>query len=215
MRHTGRNIPWFIERFGGLLLVILTVALPVINFVNGWGMLSEHLRTETEIYARQVSSLINRNPDMWKYETIRLVGLLVKSGEDPHTESFRILDLEGNVVAHRTAHINWPRMTRSHSLMDSGVLVGSIEETTSLRPLIVESAVLAAAGTGITLLLFLLFRVYPMVALRNALDLLSREKGRAKVTLQSIGDGVISTDPVDRVLIINRAAERITGWTQA
>lgn len=38
---------------------------------------------------------------------------------------------------------------------------------------------------------------------------------RARVTLQSIGDGVISTDPEDRVLIVNRMAERITGWTQA
>ena len=73
-----RNIPRFIERFGGLLLVILAVALPVLYFVNGWEMENEHLRTETEIYARQVSSLINRNPDMWKYETIRLEGLLAK-----------------------------------------------------------------------------------------------------------------------------------------
>ena len=131
------------------------------------------------------------------------------------SESLRILDLEGNIVTQRKERPAWPRMTRSHPLMDSGVIVGSLEESASLRPLIVDSTVLAAAGTGITLLLFLLFRVYPISALRNALDMLSREKGRATVTLQSIGDGVISTDPEDRVLIINRMAERITGWTQA
>jgi signal transduction histidine kinase len=175
----------------------------------------EHLRTETEIYARQVSSLINRNPRMWKYETIRLEGLLAKPLEDPHTESLRILDLEGNIVTQRKERPAWPRMTRTHPLMDSGVIVGSIEESASLRPLIVETTVLGMAGSGITLLLFLLFRVYPISALRNALDMLSREKGRATVTLQSIGDGVISTDPEDRVLIVNRTAERITGWTQA
>ena len=78
-----------------------------------------------------------------------------------------------------------------------------------------ETAVLAIVGTAITLLLFFLLRTYPMAALRNALDMLSREKGRATVTLQSIGDGVISTDPEDRILIVNRMAERITGWTQA
>lgn len=215
MKATGRYIPQLIERFGGLLLVILAVALPVVYFVNGWKMESEHLRTETEIYARQVSSLINRNPDMWKYETIRLGGLLSKPLDDPHTETLRILDLEGNLVTQRKERPAWPRMTRSHPLMDSGVIVGSLEESASLRPLILDSTVLATAGTGITLLLFLLFRVYPISALRNALDMLSREKGRAAVTLQSIGDGVISTDPEDRVLIINRMAERITGWTQA
>lgn len=215
MKGTGRNIPQLIERFGGVLLVILAVALPVVYFVNGWELLSEHLRTETEIYARQMSSLINRNPDMWKYETIRLEGLLAKYPEDLHVVSIRVLDLEGALVMQREERPGWPRMTRSNPLMDSGVIVGILEESASLRPLIVETSLLGMAGSGITLLLFLLYRVYPISALRNALAMLSREKGRATVTLQSIGDGVISTDPEDRVLIVNRIAERITGWTQA
>ncbi|HLO09444.1 MAG TPA: two-component sensor histidine kinase, partial [Desulfobacteria bacterium] len=135
MNGTGRSSPRFIERFGGLLLMILAVALPVLYFVTGWEMESEHLRTETELYARQVSSLINRNPDMWKYETIRIDGLLAKPGDDPHTESLRILDLEGNIVTQRKERPAWPRMTRTHPLMDSGVVVGSLEESSSLRPL--------------------------------------------------------------------------------
>jgi C4-dicarboxylate-specific signal transduction histidine kinase len=215
MKEPGRNIPRLIEGFGGLLLLILALVLPVAYFAIGFGLQGEHLRTETEIHARQVSSLINRNPDMWKYETIRLDALLVKSRDDPHTVSFLILDLEGNIVTQRTERLDRPRITRSHPLMDSGVIVGSIEESASLRPLIVDSAFLAMAGTAVTMVLFLLFRVYPVSALRNALDMLSREKGRATVTLQSIGDGVISTDREDRVLIVNRMAERITGWTQA
>jgi len=215
LKGTGSYIPRFFEGFGGVLLLLFLAALPALYFVNGLGMEREHLRTEAEIYSRQVSSLINRNPEMWKYETIRLKAILVKSQEDPHSESLRVLDLEGNLVAERTERVGWPRIAKSHPLMDSGVIVGFIEESASLRPLIVKTALLAGVGTGIALLLFLLFRVYPISALRNAHDLLSREKGRAKVTLQSIGDGVISTDPEDRVLIVNRAAERITGWTQA
>ena len=77
-------------------------------------MHSEHLRTETEIYARQVSSLINRNPDMWRYETIRLEGILAKRQEDPHPESLRILDQEGNIVTQRSERPGRPLMTRSH-----------------------------------------------------------------------------------------------------
>jgi signal transduction histidine kinase len=211
----GWNIPRRIEGFGAVLLLILAVAMPVLYFVNGWEMESEHLRTETEIYARQVSSLINRNPEMWKYETIRLDGLLAKHPEEDRVESVRVQDLEGNPVMLREEFLPWPRMTRTHPLMDSGVIVGSLEESASLRPLIVETSLLTILGAGIALLLFFLFRTYPMTALRNALDMLSREKGRAAVTLQSIVDGVISTDPEDRVLIVNRMAERITGWTQA
>ena len=47
---------------------------------------------------------------------------------------------------------------------------------------------------------------------REARELLATEKERLAVTLRSIGDGVISTDILGRVVLINRAAEELTGW---
>jgi diguanylate cyclase (GGDEF)-like protein/PAS domain S-box-containing protein len=41
---------------------------------------------------------------------------------------------------------------------------------------------------------------------------LATEKERLSVTLQSIGDGVISTDAQGKVIFMNLAAERLTGW---
>jgi diguanylate cyclase (GGDEF)-like protein/PAS domain S-box-containing protein len=41
---------------------------------------------------------------------------------------------------------------------------------------------------------------------------LATEKERLSVTLQSIGDGVISTDAQGKVTFMNLAAERMTGW---
>lgn len=40
------------------------------------------------------------------------------------------------------------------------------------------------------------------------------DKERLRVTLQSIGDGVIATDEQGRVVIINPVAEELTGWTE-
>jgi PAS domain S-box-containing protein len=45
-------------------------------------------------------------------------------------------------------------------------------------------------------------------------DRLSAEKERLAVTLQSIGDGVITTDVDGRVLMINPVGESLTGWPQ-
>lgn len=42
---------------------------------------------------------------------------------------------------------------------------------------------------------------------------LRHEKDRIQVTLASIGDGVISTDPEHRVEYLNPSAEALTGWT--
>ncbi len=44
---------------------------------------------------------------------------------------------------------------------------------------------------------------------------LSREKELLAVTLRSIGDGVITADKEGRVVLLNRRAEELTGWTQA
>lgn len=44
---------------------------------------------------------------------------------------------------------------------------------------------------------------------------LAVEQERLAVTLQSIGDGVITTDIAGRVLMVNRMAEELTGWSQA
>jgi diguanylate cyclase (GGDEF)-like protein/PAS domain S-box-containing protein len=41
------------------------------------------------------------------------------------------------------------------------------------------------------------------------------EKERATVTLQSIGDGVITTNTLGRVEYLNPVAEKLTGWTSA
>ncbi len=43
---------------------------------------------------------------------------------------------------------------------------------------------------------------------------LAEEKERLAVTLRSIGDGVITTDVEGRILLINKVAENLTGWTQ-
>ena len=44
---------------------------------------------------------------------------------------------------------------------------------------------------------------------------LASEKERLSVTLRSIGDGVITTDTAGRITLLNKAAERLTGWSQA
>jgi|GEM_PF-1566557 len=49
---------------------------------------------------------------------------------------------------------------------------------------------------------------------KRAEEALAAEKERLAVTLRSIGDGVITTDTNKKILLLNKAAEEITGWTQ-
>lgn len=49
---------------------------------------------------------------------------------------------------------------------------------------------------------------------KRAEEALASEKERLAVTLGSIGDGVITTDMEERVVLMNKVAEGLTGWTQ-
>ncbi|MEC4684731.1 MAG: PAS domain S-box protein [Nitrospirota bacterium] len=48
----------------------------------------------------------------------------------------------------------------------------------------------------------------------RAEEAIAAEKERLAVTLQSIGDGVITTDTDGNIVLINKIAEELTGWTQ-
>ena len=50
---------------------------------------------------------------------------------------------------------------------------------------------------------------------KQAEMVLAEEKERLAVTLRSIGDGVITTDTLGRIVLINKVAERLTGWSSA
>jgi diguanylate cyclase (GGDEF)-like protein/PAS domain S-box-containing protein len=52
-----------------------------------------------------------------------------------------------------------------------------------------------------------------MAERQTAEEAMLREKDRAQVTLNSIGDAVLSTDMDGRVTYLNGVAERMTGWT--
>ncbi len=51
--------------------------------------------------------------------------------------------------------------------------------------------------------------------LKTAEGLLAEEKERLRVTLESIGDGVISTDADECITFMNPVAEAMTGWSEA
>jgi diguanylate cyclase (GGDEF)-like protein/PAS domain S-box-containing protein len=71
-------------------------------------------------------------------------------------------------------------------------------------------------ATALGLIALALLRTHKLLAQRHAFaDALQMEKERAQITLESIGDGVITTDVDGAIAYMNPAAEALTHWKAA
>ena len=80
------------------------------------------------------------------------------------------------------------------------------------RPVHWVALVASLFGLYLATVLVVFTRVRAAETAREAREQLFAEKERAHVTLQSIGEAVITTDPTGVVDFINPAAEHLTGW---
>ncbi|MBI3949910.1 MAG: PAS domain S-box protein [Acidobacteria bacterium] len=73
------------------------------------------------------------------------------------------------------------------------------------------------AATSIIWAIFicgLLLTLKQVTERKRAEQALAAEKERLAVTLHSIGDGVITTDTEGKIVLVNKAAETLTGWAE-
>ncbi|MBS1243860.1 MAG: sensor hybrid histidine kinase, partial [Deltaproteobacteria bacterium] len=208
-RDLSRVIGWL----AGIVAVVAALGLPSIHFAIGYNAVESALRTEAEACSREMNRIAGANPDMWEFETVRIMSLLEQRFEEQAGDSRRVLDIAGNVIAATVELVPRPVLVRSHPIRESGRPVGTIEIRRTLRPLILHTGLFVLLGVLLGIVVYLVLWILPMAALRKALGQLSREKERAQVTLRSIADGVITTDAEGNVEFMNRHAEEMTGWS--
>jgi diguanylate cyclase (GGDEF)-like protein/PAS domain S-box-containing protein len=206
------------SRLLGLLIVavaaVLAIAIPAGYFGVRYAALGSSLQTKADVKAEVINQAISASPEMWRFEEHRLQELLVRLPIELEDEHAKIVTAQGDLVAQSAHVLALPVIMRTAPLFDSGAPVGQVEVQRSLRTLVIETGLSALLGVALaTALLWLMRR--QQARERQLTHAVFEEKERARVTLRSIGDAVITTDIEERVDYLNPVAERLTQWTLA
>lgn len=171
----------------GLVSVFVALVPPAAYVYFGVAAQGEVLRTECEINARLVSQMVSVNPQLWKFETDRLMVPLSRRPSDATPEIRRVIDSGGAMVAESADALAAPVLTRQAAVFDAGQAVGRVEISRSLRPVMTTGLAVFAASLLLAVAAFVVLRVLPLralaaatrdlVAARNAAESAARAKG--------------------------------------
>lgn len=119
---------------------------------------------------------------------------------------------EGEIVAPRG--IGKHMMVTSELYLENQRWILGISTITSTVAQKALTFIFTLSGVVVILGIIIFGLVFALIRLGRAEEDLAAEKERLGVTLRSIGDGVIATDKKGTVVLINKVAEALTGWTQ-
>lgn len=152
----------------GMAALAVTLVLPIGYFAISHQYLAGSLDAEAEMTSHLITELINANPELWRYEQIRLEELLARRVRDAHVESRRIMDSQSKLVAENAHSLKPPLVMRRHDLKDAGISVGTVEISRSLRPLLGRSSLIGLFGLFCGVGIFITLRVLPLRAVASA-----------------------------------------------
>lgn len=177
-----RTITWL----AGIGAAFVALILPIGYFTLSYQLQIGALDAEAEINGRLASQVISANPEMWRFQQLKMEEFLRRRPRHGHREVRRVLDNENRVIAESVDPLHRPIVTRSVQLWDSGVKVGRIEISRSLQPLLLQTAGMALLGLVLGLGLFVVMRAVPLRALQRALENNARFVEEIKVSKEKL-----------------------------
>lgn len=199
-------------RIAALVAIVVFLVLPAGHFFLKFNAIEAGLVTEGRMKAEVLSQLVTSRPDVWAFQEDRLHELLARRKGTDGNEMTCVFDFSGTEIACHGESLADPTLVRATPIFDSGRPAGKLEMRVSLRKLVFETGVVALLAAVLGVLVFGALRFLPARALDRALTALRHEQGRAKITLRSIGDAVITTDAEETITYLNPVAEQLTGW---
>ena len=196
------------------LMALAVVFLPVAAYVLfSYRYQEGDVQAEAEYGALAVNHVVAADPELWRYEHVRLLEAVSQrpgAGKDEHRQ---VLGHGAGVVVEVGGSVPPPHLTRSWPILDSGIAVGRVEVTRSLRPVVLRSLLLTVVLLPLAFLAFTLLRTLPLRAIRRGEEALRASEARFRALTERATDMTIVFDTDRRIQYWSRSAEETLGWT--
>jgi len=211
MIHTSGSAYSIASRFTVIFSVVAALILPVGYFIVSYQYVMGILKTEAEFNSELISGLISTNPELWRYETIRIEELLRRWPRSGAPEKRRIFDRENFLVAESGTILPSPELKVSLEVMESGEVAGRIEISRSMLPLLLKSGILALFGLGIGLLLY---RWLPFQAVIKAGKQLQDTNDFLRKVMEGSTNSLVVIDLAGNIQTFNGRFEALSGCSR-
>ena len=217
MAQQHDNLAATVIRIAAAIAVIVALSLPA----GYYGLSHQYqigaMRSEADFNAMLATQVIALNPDMWRFQQVRLKEMLDRDAPVIDLpEQRRILDEKNTVIAAGGASLRPPLISARAPLYDAGRIVGHFEVSRSLRPLLWETGLVALLGLALAAAVFVALKWLPLRALNRALSSLRQSEQLFSKAFH------VNPDPVmicrvrdEHILNVNQSFVRLTGYAAA
>ncbi|KAF0144299.1 MAG: two-component hybrid sensor and regulator [Nitrospirae bacterium] len=212
--HYTENVIKVTKNLAWVLGCFIFIMFPVIYFFAASEGLKGELDTEIAINASLYSRIIGRDPGLWKYRLLKMDEALYVTATEKK-EIHRIVDNDGNILFEKNDRPAMPLLTRTHNLYDMDRIVGRLEISHSLRPVLNRTILFGIAGLVFAAIFIISFNRISLKALKEhkrADEMIERLHHQNELILKSAGEGIYGVDLNGNTTFINPSAVKMTGW---
>ena len=193
----------------GIIITSVAITIPLGYFYISYNHLQGHLEAEAENTANIITQIISANPQYWEFEQVRLKEYLSHRPQLGYKEIRRLVNAKNKIVAESADAVTSPVLTSSFAVRDAGMVVGKIEISTSLMPLMKQSGLLLLLTLSFGFGLFLAFYFVPIQTLRNEEKLRLQAEAEKNEVIAELTEAVSKIKTLSGMLPICASCKKI------
>jgi PAS domain S-box-containing protein len=210
---TKQNFARIITQLSALIILLLMIIPPLLYFFISYQHIVGSIETEGGISAITIMKIISMDPHAWEFEEERLQDVLSSYPRKGYVEKWKTLNAKNEVIAESPVELDKPLITRSFDLMDTGVTVGRLEISRSIKPLLIKDIMVELFMLPIGIGAFLALYFLPINTIHRAEDALMKSKELLEKTFASLHDAIFIVDAqTEKIIDCNPTATKIFGY---